>query len=343
MYFMNFFRKLFGKTDLSGNIDNADNKNTDIDNDAHSIKLENVSQRKFKDELYISLKRYYSSPELVVELNLTDEHGKEYKEHEAYNGTFKEWSGIQSYWDRMGVLYDLWDETELVKLNKWQVINRYVNDRRPVEALEFFKSNIIQDDYIDIRLPVALSKMQRSLDSLPAALYYAESAYTLRPDLDITAIELASVLNLSTTQHDRDRAHTLMQGVLEKKIKASTEKEVALLNFFLFSEGYIDSSVFAALYLNAGDADLDAWDTMADEYYYCPNFRLEHAAALNKKGETMRMLAKLDSLTNEFPWHKNAVNTYIDAIQQLRESMNDEKFMSTELARLEQYKAMRND
>jgi hypothetical protein len=293
----------------------------------------------FKNELYLSMRRYYSNAGLQAVLNLTN-NGITLKEHEAFDGTYREWQDIRSAWDRMGLFYDLWDQTELKKLEKWQVLERYIKDRRAVDALNFKEINVTTEDFMDIRVPVALSKMYRSLDTLPNALYYAEAAYKLRPDLDIVKVELATALHISDNETDRERAHSLMQEVLEKKIKASGDKEVALLNFFIFSEDYIDSSIFAALYLQLGNCDVTTWDTMAEEYYSCPRFRYEHAVFLNNQNDNMRAIAKLDSLANEFPWFKKGVLTYIDSIKTIRKNMNNPSFLEDEMKRMEQYKSM---
>lgn len=341
---MSFFKRIFGKNNPQPE-DTVDKTTNRPEGDSaagtkSSSPEETSLQEKFKVEMYESLKRYHYEPALDFKLNLTDSNGDVYREHEAFGGTYQEWSGVRSYWDRMGIFYKQWDDTELQKLAKWQVIQRYVNDRMPLEALDFFKSKVKEEDYMDIRLPVALSKMNRSLNAVANAKLFAEGAYKLRPDLDIVKTELASVLHLSEDQADKEKAHQLMQEVLEKKIKASGEQEIALLNFFLFGVDYIDSSVFAALYLNAGEAGLDAWDTMVNEYYHCPHFRYEHAVVLHKNNETVRMLAKLDSLTSEFPWFKAGVNTYADAILSIRQSMNNPDFMRDEFAKLEEYKLM---
>lgn len=333
---MSFFKKLFGK----GTPQEPENQPNTTQKTAKTSESQNPQHEQFKEELYHSLQRYYYTPGFTVELNLTDSNGRQYKEHEAFNATFSEWQGIRSFWDRMGIFYDLWDQTERKNLAKWQVMQRYINDRYALKALDFFKENVTQEDYMDIRLPVAVSKMNRSLDNFETAKYYAQAAYELRPDLDIVKVELATVLHLSDSPEDREKGHALMNEVLEKKIKDYNGTEVSLLEFFMFGEGYIDSSVFAAMFLHVGEANLDNWDIMADEYYYCPHFRYEHAIVLHKNNDTMRMLAKLDSLCNEFPWFKKAVNTYIDAVQSVRKTMGNPDFMKNELARVEQYKAM---
>jgi hypothetical protein len=300
----------------------------------------NTTER-FKTELYESLNRYYSAPELRVELNLKDAAGNSYAEHEAFNSTFEEWQGIRSGWDRRSVLYSLWDQSEFDKLQKWQVVERFVKDRSALDAVEYQKAHISNDDFQDIRVILALSKLYRVLDSPPTALRYAKGAYELRPDLDIVKVEYANVLHLSDTHEDRELAHRLINEVLTEKIAAAgTEAEIPLLNFFLFAPGYIDSSVFAVNFLQAGHCNAETWATVAEEYYWCPVFRYEHAVNLSQGGETLKALAKLNALADEFPWYKTGVTAAMSAIEQLREQSGQADFMDTEMTRMQQYQSM---
>jgi hypothetical protein len=295
----------------------------------------------FKTELYDSINRYYSSPEFRIELSLEDEQGNLFEEHEAFNFTFNEWKKVRSIWDRRAILFEQWDETELNKLQKWQIIERFVKDRYALKALNFQETNIKQDDFQDIRLIVALSKLYRVLNSIPQALHYSKGAYELRPDLDIVKTEYANLLHLSDSYEDKELSHKLINEVIENRIKNdANEKEIPLLNYFAFSVNYIDSSIFAINFLKAGNCDEETWEKLAEEYYWCPTFRYEHSVFLSQNGESLRALAKLDSLANEFPWYESGVLANIDAINQLRIQNKDNSFMSEEMNKMEQYKSM---
>jgi hypothetical protein len=350
---MNLFKKLFGKSEKKTfnikeeNLEQIEKK--DIPKNDQDLFLEMLNEMSgsaeinsntpelFKNELYDSLKRYYSSPEYRIELNLKDDKGNSYEEHDAFDSTYDEWKEVKSVWDRRAILFELWDGTELKKLQKWQVIERLLKDRYALKALDFLKTNINQDDFQDIRLIVAVSKLFRSLDSIPRALHHSKGAYELRPDLDIVKIEYANVLHLSDSLDDKELSHKLINEVIENKIKNETnEKEIPLLNYFVFSVGYIDSSIFAINFLKLGNCDEATWQQLAEEYYWCPIFRLEHSVFLSKNGESLRALAKLDSLANEFPWYKAGVLANIDAINQLRIQKNDTSFMNEEMEKMEQ-------
>jgi hypothetical protein len=294
----------------------------------------NKGPENFKAELFESFERYFSTPDLEFNINLTDVNGTTYEPHEAVDSTFEEWREIRSKWDRMSLLYGFWDETELDKLQKWQKIERYVKDRRGLQALDFFKSNITNDDFIDIRAIIAASKLHRILLLNDKAKYYAEAAYKLRPDLDIVKTEYASTLHLSESDSDNGLAHKLINEVIENRASKSESKEIALLNYFEFSKDYIDSSVFAVSFLNVGNCVLGDWNALAEEYYYCPIFRYEHAVKLASSGESLFALAKLNSLSTEFPWFKKALITTIDNIDIFRKETNNPDFMKEELLKL---------
>lgn len=222
-------------------------------------------------------------------------------------------------------------------MQKWQIVQRYNNDRFPVKSFKFRAEEVKGDDLNDVRLMIALAKTYRLLSKLDEARKYIEFAYKHKPDHEQIVVEYANVLHLSDNEADKERAHEHMQGVLKNKISASTDKEIALLNLFCFKEGYLDSSVFATLYLKAGNCKLSAWDDMAVEYYYCPVFRLEHASRVLNEGDVAMALGKLMSLTEEFPWFKKGVSEARSFIEQLRAQMNNPQFMAKEVEKLDYY------
>ncbi|WP_281637574.1 type II toxin-antitoxin system RelE family toxin [Flavobacterium marginilacus] len=363
---MSIFKRLFGKSEkkpeqnsTSENIQDLEKKAMEdlkslpqkdqdlflemLNKISGNPEIESNTPKLFKEEIYNSIRRYYSSPEYRVEFDLQDEKGNIFQEHEAFDYTFSEWKKIRSTWDRRSILFQQWDETEFSKLQKWQIIERFVKDRYSLKAVEFQKTSITQEDFKDIRLIVALSKLYRTLNSISDAMKYAKGAFELRPDLEIVKVEYANVLHLSDSKEDQDLSHKLINEIIENKIKSETDKkEIALLNYFIFSEGYIDSSIFAVNFLNVGEADGETWQKMAEEYYWCPIFRFEHSVFLSKNGETLQALAKLNSLADEFPWYKQGVLANIDTIKQLRIQNNDSTFMTEEMNKMEQYKSMWN-
>ncbi len=347
---MNLFKRFFGtsKNDINSQTDETETNKIDktVELGNQFVNKDNIelnTPELFKNELYDSLNRYYSTPDFNPSLSLTDDNGITYSEHEAFDNSFEEWKEIRSVWDRRSVLFSLWDSSELFKLQKWQVIERYVKDRYGLKAIDFHKNQISDEDFENIRLAVSLSKLYRVMDAYENALHYAKGAYEIRPDIDIIKVEYATVLHLSKNEEDKKKSHDLMNEVIENKIKEDDRKEIPLLNYFVFSKGYIDSSIFASVFLAVGNCDLETWDKLAEEYYWCPNFRYEHAVFLSKEGESLRAIAKLNSLANEFPWFTKGILANIDAIKQFRNINSDPSFMSEEMNQMERYLSMRKN
>lgn len=364
---MNLFKRLFGKSKKKNEANIASENIEDIekrameelkslpqkDQDLFFEMLNKISGNSgiktntpelFKHEVYDSIRRYYSSPEYIIDFNLKDDNDRQLEEYEAFDFTYSEWKKVSSVWDRKSILFELWDETEFSKLQKWQIIERFIKDRYSLKAVKFQETNITVEDLQDIRLIVALSKLYRALNSISKALYYAKGAYELRPDLDIVKVEYANVLHLSNSNEDRELSHQLINDVIKNKIKSENDnEEIGLLNYFMFSVGYIDSSIFAINFLNAGNCEETTWQRLAEEYYWCPVFRFEHSVFLSNKGKTLEALAKLNALADEFPWFQQAVLANIDAIEQLRVQNNDPLLMTEEMTKMEEYKSMWNN
>jgi hypothetical protein len=352
---VNLFRKLFKKGATAaenevqeglksgsehGPAHNANNGTT-VDSGYQDFVRKNFSfdatPQNFEVELHDSFRRYYADPALKFNNNLTDpQTGDTFEPHEAFNAVYNEWKTIHSSWDRRSLLFSFWDETELDKLAKWQVVQRYNNDRFPVKSFKFQEQDVKTEDLKDVRLAIALAKTHRLLYNLDDARKYIEYAYKCKPDHQHVVVEYANILHLSDNEADKERAHQLIQFVLNNKV-AVFGKEIPLLNFFCFGEGYLDSSVFATLYLKTDNRQLSDWDAMAVEYYYCPVFRLEHAGRILSDGDMVKALAKLMSLTEEFPWFKPGVLEAKSFIEQLRTQLNNPQFMAKELETLDYY------
>jgi len=314
------------------------NDKTDI---SPTEQLSSKSEKKFEAELYESLRKYYSMPDPAYQfaINLTGDDGTIYKPHQAFNAIFDRWKEINSKWDRISLIFEFWDGSDFQKLSKWQVIERYNNDRQPLQALKYQTNNIKQNEYNEVNLLVALAKMNRLLSNLSKAREIIDYIFEYAPDQHKVKVELANILHLSDNEKDKQRAHEIINKIIEEKIKNEDTTKISLLNYFRFSKDYIDSSVFAASFLIAGSATLDDWDEMANEYYYCPVFRYEHAVKLSKSGDAIHALAKLNALADEFPWYKTGVIGAIEAISQMRVQMKNPTVMELELKKLKHYLA----
>ncbi|RXM51625.1 hypothetical protein [Chryseobacterium sp. CH25] len=289
----------------------------------------NEDGRRFDLEIVEAFKRYHSDPSLGIEIEIKDDNGNLINSHQAYTELFNEWQGIQSKWDRMSLLYQFWDQSQFDKLEDWQVIERFVKDRYPKKALQYFEEKMSDKRHFIKEELVALSKLHRVLLNNPIAKEYIETAYHDHPEDDAVKVEYATVLHIIGNHSEKELSHQLFNEVLDKKIQRNDTESV--FDCFRFSEGYTDSSIFAMLYLMNAEADNDTWDYVAEEYYYCPVFRYEHAVLLAQSENPMRALAKLTSLSQEFPWFRTALESTIGNIKSVRKQLNSPDFMEKEL------------
>lgn len=289
----------------------------------------NEERERFNLEISESFRKFHSDPTLDVAIQFDDDRGNTYTASEVYGLLFKEWKNIQSKWDRMSLFYRFWDHTQLEKLEDWQVIERFVKDRHSKKALQYFEEKMSDKRHFTKDELVALSKLHRVLLNNPLAKEYIETAYHDYPEDDAVKVEYATVLHIIGNHSQKELSHQLFQEVLDKKIQRNDTESV--FDCFRFSEGYTDSSIFAMVYLMNAEADNDTWDYIAEEYYYCPVFRYEHAVQLAQSENPMRALAKLTSLSQEFPWFRIALESTIGNIKSVRKQLNNPEFMEKEL------------
>lgn len=307
----------------------SENTASSLEKKGPAINEENEDGKRFDVEIVEAFRRYYGDPGLNVSLSLEDDRGNTYAAHQAYEALFNEWLGIRSKWDRMSLFYRFWDQSQFEKLEDWQVIERFVKDRYSKKALEYFEEKMSHKRQFTKEELISLSKLHRALLNNPAAKEYIETAYHEHPEDDAVKVEYATVLHIIGNHSEKELSHQLFHEVLDKKIQQNDTESV--FDCFRFSKGYTDSSIFAMLYLMNTEADNDTWDYVAEEYYYCPVFRYEHAVQLAQTDNALRALAKLTSLSQEFPWFRTALESTIGNIKSMRKQLNNPDFMEKEL------------
>ncbi|NIF04573.1 hypothetical protein F3J23_03890 [Chryseobacterium sp. Tr-659] len=300
-------------------------------NTASKEKVAEISEagNRFDLEFIEAFKRFHSDPGIEINIEIKDGKGNILSAHQAYEDLFMEWSGIHSKWDRISLLYGFWDQSQFEKLEHWQVIERFVKDRYAKKALHYFEEKMSDKRHFTKEELVSISKLHRVLLDNATAREYIETAYQNHPEDDSVKVEYATVLHIVGNHSDKELSHQLFHDVFEKKIQRNDTESV--FDCFRFSEGYTDSSIFAMLYLMNTEADNDTWDYLAEEYYYCPVFRYEHAVQLSQTDNALRALAKLTSLSQEFPWFKMALESTIGNIRSMQRQLNAPDFMEKEL------------
>jgi hypothetical protein len=139
-------------------------------------------EQEFENEMNESFQRYYSSTAMTFKMDFTDDAGRKYKLHEGLSDLFDEWRSVSSKWDRVGILFRFWDNSHFSRLEKWQVLERFNNDRYPKKSAQFHKEHLKGDDFKDPMILVALAKTYRLLSELRNAKSIIEYAYNNLPE-----------------------------------------------------------------------------------------------------------------------------------------------------------------
>jgi hypothetical protein len=288
-------------------------------------KKEYVEDKDFTVACQDAFSRYMSIPGAVPEFEFKDKKGNILPLSVAFSDTYEEWKTIRSTWDKRGVIYAAFDKICLDHMHKWQIIERYTIDRYPQKAMKFVRENCSTDDFKNIRFATALSKCLMMASIYDMAKEYAETALGADLENREAKLILADLLHL-TNQHEeahRLYAELLKDGTMDKY----KDKTLTIFDIVNFENQIMHSSVYAISLLTGSGADEAMWDKVAEEFYYCPYFRSQHAYYYIGKQENLKGLAKLVSVSQEFPAFQDGVVNAYSVIKQFQKQLNDDTFM----------------
>ncbi|THF48486.1 hypothetical protein E6C50_14480 [Flavobacterium supellecticarium] len=302
---MSFFKTLFGKSTPI-----AEDKAFTID---------------FED----ALKRYIGVTNGDVAYEFKDKRGNVIPPSYAFEGAYNQWKEIQSVWDKRGVIFAALDSVYFHRIPKAQVIERFVIDRYPEKALQFAAANLNEADYTDPEALASLAKCHFILLNFDESIALAQKALEQDGDNKKAKIALANSFHL-TGQHEK--AHQIYQQLLENSLRNEWKSdEINVLQLVDFKNDIIHSSVYAVALLSVPEADETIWNTVAEEFYYCPYFRSQHAFWYIRSGESLKGVVKLLATAQEFPWYRDAVVNAKSSILQFREQMQSDDLWENEL------------
>jgi len=289
-----------------------------------------IEDVEFTKDFNIALKRYLSViGENDIEYEFKDKKGNIIPPSYAFEETYNEWKTIQSSWDKRSVIFSALDEVYLNQLDKWQIIERYTIDRYSQKVLQFIEKFVDNTDFDNVDFLIAISKHMFTLSEYKKGIEYAKDALEIDPNSKKAKIILADLLHLSNQQEE---AHKIYTEVLkDSKLKDWKEKEISIYDIVAYNNDILNSSVYAVGLLNDDETNEEMWDKVAGEFYYCPYFRSQHAFWLINKGENLKGVAKLVSLSQEIPTYKEGVVNAKSVILQFREQMNSEDLWEDEL------------
>lgn len=281
-----------------------------------------------------TMRRYLSSPNAELEFTFNDKKGNPMPPSVAFVGAYRECQKIQSIWDKRSTIFRSLDKKFINNLKKWQIIERFTIDRYPEKALEFIEKYGEEDDLKNADFLTAHAKCLFILTQYEESIKYAKEALSIDPDMKKAKVVLADSLHLSG-QHDE--AHEIYRDVMnESSFESNDDVEISVTEVVNFQNQILHSSVYAAGLLSNDEVDQRYWDEVAEEFYFCPYFRTRHAFSLVKSGDHLRALAKLVSITQEFPFFKEAIINTQSIILQMREQLQDDTICEDDLQRVNQ-------
>lgn len=286
----------------------------------------------FAADFYAALKRYLClKKDDSIAFEFKDKKGNIIPCTQAFEDTYIKWKDIISPWDRRSVIFEAIDKLYFHRLEKWQVIERYVIDRYPDKAIAFIKKYADEHDFNNPDFLTSLAKCFFVISKYEKGIEYARKAVEIDDKKEAKVI-LADLLHLS---NNHEEAHKLYKEVLNTSpLKDYNEEKIAILQIVGYENDVLNSSVYAVALLNNDAANQDSWNEVAKEFYYCPYFRCQHAFWLLSKGENLKGIAKLVSLSQEFPAYEEGVVNAHSTILQFRKQTGNENLWEEELAYL---------
>lgn len=295
---MNFFKKLFGGADHP------------------PFAAPNPEVARFEQEFLATVPRYLGVPGAVVDIQARHpQTGAPIPFAEAYPEQFATWANVHSLADRRGIIYGILDETIGSKLDLWQVIDRFIDDRYPERALSLAVNNLEPADLKEPNYWVARARANFVLT------HYAESEANVNQALALDHQHLRAKTMLADVYHQTDRqgqAHELYAEVLRAKLPNDQAMTLSAKQLLGFEGDILPSPVYAAAWLRADEATpAEVWQWAGEEFYYSPHFRAQHAYHLIESKEHLKGFVKLLNLAKEMPWYKEAVLNSYSLIDQL--------------------------
>ena len=270
----------------------------------------------FEQEFQATIPRYLSKPGVNVDLKMRHKETNEVMTFAAaFPEQFETWKTIQSLPDRRGLIYSILDNIMGNDLKLWQIIERFVDDRYAQRALEIAKTHADENDKYSTDYWAALAKAHLVITDYSEAEKSANNALALDAGNVRAKMVLADVLHITGKT---EAAHELYNEVLGARLPRTTELSLSFAQLVGFEGNILPSPLYALDWLQSHpDTTADTWAWAADEFYYSPHFRAQHAYYMLKEKEAMQGLVKMFTLAKEMPWYKEAVVNSWQLIHQL--------------------------
>ncbi|HEY1053928.1 MAG TPA: hypothetical protein VGE24_02305 [Emticicia sp.] len=285
--------------------------------DNQPVQQSQADEERFEKEIHSFFPRYLSASSAEINLFKFQPLSKTFSEQ------FKVWQTVQSLADRRGIIYTIFDQLIGPRLKLWQIMERFVDDRKAEHAKKLGDTEHTEEDLKSADYWASLAKTNFVLAN------YSEAEANALKALQIDANHKRAKINLADIYHFRNKAkeaHDIYNEIV-REYKPKDGPSLHMYEIWGYN-GILNSPIYAASWLKEDKtATEENWDWAGEEFYYSPHFRSQHAYHLIEKQDYLKGFVKLLNITMEMPWFREAVlNTY-DLIDQLNygEVMKSEK------------------
>jgi tetratricopeptide (TPR) repeat protein len=274
---------------------------------------------RFEAEIKNVFPRYFSNPTIGenLQINLKNAEGEAVQIHEAYPAQFEEWKGIQAPWDRMSLIFKILDQMFSQKLELWQAMNRFTEDRYPQRALELAEQHSTEADWENANYWYALGRAQFIMSKEDLAERSLLQCLEIEPSHKRGRIVYGDLLHETNRGQEAHKIYT--EIIKESGIEGDgeTPQRISMAELLGF-KGIIHSPIYAIAILSGHeDTSEETWERASAAFYYSPHFRTRHAYHMIQQQQNAQALAKLYALSREMPWFQDAVINAYSIIEQL--------------------------
>jgi|GEM_PF-6703616 len=248
---------------------------------------------------------------------------------QLYPSVYEEFPSLANDADRQTALFSALDQEYLLKLSKWQAVERFLVDRFPDKALKYVDQFAQEQDFEHADFLASMARVLFVLSRYDEGLKYAAKAVRLDPDSSRARLALADLLHLSG---DREQAHTIYQKVVsDSRLSRAGSEHFGLYDLVCFRNDIVHSSVYAVGLLKSSDAPQGEWEKVAPEFHHCPYFRSQYAFYLIQNKHAMKGMTDLIQVAKEFPTFKDAVVNAHSVIKQYQKQAKPDAMLEDEL------------
>ncbi|WP_372369820.1 tetratricopeptide repeat protein [Candidatus Uabimicrobium sp. HlEnr_7] len=266
-----------------------------------SLKDEKAISKYFEFEIKKTASRYVSGRGANLNISFKDAFGEPLSLCSVFHDAFEQWKEVKSLPDRRSIIFEIFDNLMGDKLDDWRLAERYIEDRRGLDAIEILTLSSIPKEERE-EYCASYAKAFMIMGDYKNAVEWAKKGLSYNSKHLRSNIILADIYHVT---NDHTRAHKIYNKILKGQ---SLELNCLLENIFSFDSGILRSPILASSLLR--NAPEEIWEKIETEFYYSPHFRCSYAYYLLNKNSfeyVLKAFAKILTLAKEMPWFQEAV------------------------------------